>query len=900
MSGFISVGREVRYKCMDYQGNVANCGWQLYDTNKRLVSTEWGTQSMETPDTGGYSIRVFFPTTLETAQWGIFLSSVNTFSEFVDVLCYPLYKADLAKDFEKESGEMFFREKLSGALTFVGPDYDYIMGQAFDHQFIVTIFISQDGGASWTQYWRGEFYKTDCEIDLDARTIVVKPSVLDAYTNILAGIEKEFDLISLAPEIVRVYADKRPMIQIYVPGQTVIGCFLSNMWWEQECDAVTNVSTLINTYKFTKIRTLRQYAIGGAPSDVPEMLLDVDPSGSTFSISQGGYTFSLVYDITTDPENPMYIWQIVRNSDSLVMWRTSSSSLPTIPYTVTLAPVNGTGSVTITVTDTDVYGRYVLDLAEVNGVATFAIPSNDIVENNRNYKYCMGYSHSSTIVFSTELSETATKWGLYQPGQYYKGPYTYGQEAFPVCRNAWGRVSIWFYPTQLEIITEKDARAQFIIRDAYPLTSVLSVLLSAINAGVTFGATQNYSQFFFGTSDPHFSYVPVLVPKSNVISANYDQPAQKAPITLRQVLDMLRDCFRCYWYIENGRLRIEQVRFFMNGGSYSSTPGVGTDLTAQKVSRNGKAWAFGRNQYKFDKPEMPERYQFGWMDDVTTPFAGYPIDLISGYVQKGQIEDITVNNFTSDIDFILLNPSEISKDGFAVLGTEYTPAVAEYTYSLDGYSLRNYNISPSTGLWGTNSSYKHILIPVTPGNKLSITAGTNVARLAWFTSNAAATSGGTPQYVSGTSLFSQTAGTTEEYTVPSGAAYMYIYSGQNNRSYLPSDVHVVAVPEHYVIPYYTYGTGSTNILQNGYLSFAYLQRYYFYDMPGRNFTINGANYTASGVKRLKNQAIKFPLRADPNLLQLIKTDLGDGKVEKLSITLSSRQANATLYYDTEQ
>ena len=151
---------------------------------------------------------------------------------------YPVYKDDLAKDFEKESNQEFFRAKLSGKLSFVGPDYDWIVGRVFDFQFIITVYISYDAGQTWAEYWRGTFWKTDCEFDDDAKTVSVKPTVCDQYNDVLAGLDKEYNLIELAPEIVSVKADKRPMVQVYVPGQSVIACFLSGMWWEQSCDSV--------------------------------------------------------------------------------------------------------------------------------------------------------------------------------------------------------------------------------------------------------------------------------------------------------------------------------------------------------------------------------------------------------------------------------------------------------------------------------------------------------------------------------------------------------------------------------------------------------------------------------------------------------------------------------------
>lgn len=481
-------------------------------------------------------------------------------------------------------------------------------------------------------------------------------------------------------------------------------------------------------------------------------------------------------------------WQILRNSDSVVLWQKewSGGTIPdtSLPQTVELTPVSGTGAtgnVTLYVHDIPVYSRFVLDTEELNGLATYEIPNDDIVENNRNYTRVIGYLFPDTIYFSTRLSTTPNKWGLYQPGEYYYPPYLYWEpELFPVARNAWTRVSVWFTFSAFDWIVEESGRQSFTIRHAYPLASVISVLLAKIAPGITHEATTDYSQFLYGTNLIGITQTLLITPKSNLVTAGYDQPAQKAPITLKNVTDMLRDCFRCYWFIDDqNRFRVEHIQYFRNGGSYSGSPVVGVDLTTQQVPRNGKAWAFARDQYKFDKPAMAARYQFGWMDDVTQLFDGFPIDIVSKYVNPENIEQIDVSRFTSDIDYILLNPGAVSKDGFVLLGA----------------------ITQSGG---------------------------------------------------------------------------------------------------YVLPYYNFVIdGNDHILQNAYVAFCLLQQYYAYDMPAPLYSINGEQIIAQGIKKLKNQTIRFPLLNDPDLVELVKTNLGNGVIEKLSVNLSSRNANATLKYDTE-
>ena len=55
------------------------------------------------------------------------------------------------------------------------------------------------------------------------------------------------------------------------------------------------------------------------------------------------------------------------------------------------------------------------------------------------------------------------------------------------------------------------------------------------------------------------------------------------------------------------------------------------------------------------------------MDDVTDLFGGNTIDVKSNYIQKDKTEEINIGQFSSDVDYMLFNPSNFSEDGFALL-----------------------------------------------------------------------------------------------------------------------------------------------------------------------------------------------------------------------------------------
>ena len=529
--------------------------------------------------------------------------SVQEGGDTVELAASPIWADSVSLDSEKESGREFFRTKLNGKLTFVRDDYAWIMARAFEAEFATTLDISRDGGTTWSPYWYGVFYKTDCEIDKDEQKIIVTPTAKDRYNEVLDGMDKEFDLIQLAPEIVPVKFDKRPMVQVYVPGQSVIGCFLSGMWWEQECEVVEETDTvgamnkLTDYLHFAKNATARVSDVTqqGSPTIPDAFLGSVDATQFT----NGNFKINIVSG------QGVTQWQIVRISDNTALWLVNN---PSIPGEITLTPVSGsgaTGNVKLYVRDVSVYARYVTDVVTVDNVTSYPIPADDMVPNNRNYSRVLQYLFQDRFIFSTLFSSTPTEYGLYKPGQYYEmatNPYVGIDKSFPVARSAWGSFSIWFAFPSIDWQVESEWRKEATLRDAYPIYSVISRLLGQISPSVTHQGTSTYSEFLYAQNNPisGISAKLFIAPKSNVINSGYDQPAQTAKVTLKQVLDMLRDCFRCYWFIDDSnRFRIEHIEYFRKGESYEDDPVVGVNLLAQKVSRNGKPWSYARNKYQF-------------------------------------------------------------------------------------------------------------------------------------------------------------------------------------------------------------------------------------------------------------------------------------------------------------
>lgn len=716
-----------------------------------------------------------------------FFMSINGGTEFA---VNPVYK-ELSKDFAKESGQMFFRAKLNGQLTFVRQDYAKINESYFDALFLYR--IEQYINGSWVEYWRGNFYKTDCEFDSDSETCKVTPNVVDQYSKILAGYENEMDLIQLAPDMQRINYWKRPVFQFYIAGASTIGCFQMGSYWEQEAEPTTDHGTLINSYKFGQLRSLHKFKIldsGVAAIDCVYWAYSL-PNTIRGNYKDGystGYKLR-VLDVYYGPGYG-YCWDITlldpENNEIFANWGEIDSGQP-IPSSFEMSGIGDYlgQQITVSYENIQVYGRIVNDVGPATDPQNYLLPDPDITDTS-GYKYGEPMATSGGgqtgwegfVVFQYEFQEEPNQYGQYYENGVSQGYYvpSYGQfhsreDCLPISRNSWGEISTWMDTTHWQRINlANNFRCKpIVLKDAYSFASSIQKIVKAIDPSLDFQLTNDYS-YLMATILEQILYI---TPKTNILVSEYDHPAQQAPVTLKTFMDAMRDMFNAYWFIEDNKFKIERVDYFANGRSYTPPTEAGIDLTKEIVTRNGKPWAYCSSKWKYEKFQMPERYEFGWMDDATAYFNGLPMVMLSPFVSKGQIEQRNVAKICTDINLMLISPDGFSKEGFAMLSCNASNEVI------------NYNISQG---------------------------------------------------------------------------------------------------------YY---------IQNGMLSFTYLEnRYLNYDLPCWRFKFGdfGDPEDANSIKKTRIQEVTFPNDTDPDLFELIKTDIGMGSIEKLSINLSSRQIKATLVY----
>lgn len=828
----------------------------------------------------------------------------------------PHYK-ELNKKYAKESGQEFFRVSLDGKINLFGSDYEIISQSSIEDQLVFIVDKYNNTSKKWVEYYRGEFSKTDCKFDHDKKKCELKTTTIDNYTEVMNKYENTYDLIKLAPEISKINLHKRSLMQVYVRGANSITNFFGGTYWEDDVnESIDDNAALINNFYFSYIKSGNEFYIGNSNE---AGVNGVYAGTNGYYSNWNGYTCYLEKNPDAQPPftDVSYFIMIKRNSDNKVLYKSETAvniddetlfsedrdytNDKHLRYTSKLIDVeNAKNSCTISNLFTyRIYRRLLCDVDTVEdseGVKnTYDLPSDDFVADNRNYKKCIGLKGGMFFCTSRAVDEP-TKYGLNDYGQYFTNQFIPSSTGLgrplPISKNSWANASLWYvYDSFYEYFEEK-LRKQHVLKDSYSIGAAIKAILKKIDPTLSHEPTAEYSQFLYGTTNPLglARFYVYITQKTNILKGDYDQPAQKAETSLEELMKMLRDCFRCYWYIEDNKFKIEHVYFFMNGGSYSSRSNYQLDFTKLTDQFNKKLSSYFQSEVEFEKSDLNQRYEFAWMDDVTDLFGGVTIDVKSNYIQKDKTEEINIAQFSSDVDFMLFNPSNFSDDGFALL----CPIKNE---KLIPQSTRNETcLSNTSGMPYSNSRYRLDIYAVNAGTyrlKGRDRGAITVASL--FTD--LTLSSRVHSYFSYS--IAPEGGVTLDNTIS------IPQSGYLAVSVITDEIDQMSLHrEGYTLPITTVrnlidenGDNYTAIAQNWYASWIYLQNFYLWDMPAQNIESNVIEYLyARDVKKCMKHTIEFPSEEDLDELELVKTAFGNGKIDEMSFNINTRQAKVNLLY----
>lgn len=598
---------------------------------------------------------------------------------------HPVFGDDIKINISREENQIFKREKIEGTFKFVGNEFDLIYQCSIFTKFTLEIYREDVFVGS------ADFIRTDCEFNLDDRICFVKLTTKDIYEKILNGYDNKYNLVKLAPQRESVTMTKRAILQFYVRGEKVVTNVVGGVHYEQSCKEVYDGKKLLDTYHFEGALPLSYIYINNvidvaAPSDIlGRYFIDTSTAGGVaimyINESNSRYKIQLT--------SLGLEWSLIL-IDSTSNANLASATIPSIQsgsQDITFVKTGGSGWNYVSGTynsDGDLYCRVLLPKSFANSYERSM--NNDITDYDSNYPYVSGVSldrFAPKMKMVVDKSNTPTEWGIDSDGKYFVYPTLNadqkkkGSSPIPIGQSHWERMSSWLLSDDDVNDLVDDFDDTFVLKDSYPIWSAIAVLLHEIDDTITFEGTQDYSMFLYlsGTNLHIYSYdfpshrnALHITPISNIKKTFYEQAAQKGEISLKQILDMLRKVYNCYWFIDSDkRLRIEHIVYFKNGNSYDvEKPTPSIDVTTKKNLPTGESWGFAQNTVEYETGKCPARYEFKWGDNCTYPFVGEPIDVKDIYLDASRKESVGIENFLADIDYIVSNPSEVSNDIFAV------------------------------------------------------------------------------------------------------------------------------------------------------------------------------------------------------------------------------------------
>lgn len=891
----------------------------------------------------------------------------------------PVHDKDIALVMQKEDGQEFYRKKFEGKISLLNDEYFLLYDAGINTVF--TLFIAETLRGEPVDVYVAEFRYTDCTFDEDNHIVTVdRMDTVDEYKKILDNYDKEFDIIELGVKSKPCSYDKTPALQIYVPSASSVTTFATSMGaFDSDASVESDFARLMDGMRFmiSAVRA-KGYIYRMRDGLVPDGL-KVDASG-TFKVNPWGESGG-IYPVNPreDPEqarwyraNGLFMKTSATPEPTPIMdvtfdfnvfdrcprdYLTVNTNAPKVDVTYHI--FGGEGDSYIDKIDSGGTGQPYLAWGKYDGYAvvnpdadpedrvywgwhmgleliytrmivpyhvnvgnyfrTYPVPSDDVFGVNKNFPYASACVFGDWLYASESKTLEETKWGNYDKDYYYAAPFE-SPDLYPVAQPGWNETSYWFYMRSKDgyLSLMRELADKQTIKDTYPVHAIISKILEKIGAPGYDAATG--SDFFHGDTrslDP-VGYELRVTPMSNVLAGNYTVATKKAKTTLKRMFDLIAGMYDAHWYVEDGAVRVEHMRFFKRGLTYSGEEQAGLDLTHLLVERNNRAWSVDTSVYSYDTSKSAKDLKFGYSDEASDLFVLDNVHVDSKYIPDSAATETTeLSGYNPDLMRMIFQNPDARNDSYAVLAVHERRVmdvpdgtVLELTEGVYTDPVRISGVSSTLS----------IDIELTYG--LSLISDDYKVRAYGTFNGAEYPIGWTPHYDrTDTSVMGQAGSATVSgrISVTGGVTFESIRFRAVGTSHSSGRRPVVGRLVLRGMSVSGEGlaessAGSLGIEQvdgmpvvNGELSFRRLfQKYLTYDMPGADYHIGDADdadavpEVAKGLNRSKVQSVSAPVRGRmQSPYQRVRTKLGLGQIITYSMNLETGMANISLRYDQE-
>lgn len=651
----------------------------------------------------------------------------------------PHYKK-LSKKISKESSQMFYRDSLTGDITFHNKDFATVSEMALTAK---GMFIVARADAS--VWYKQEFSKVDFEIDHFRKSAKLKIKTTDAYTDVLVKKDRKFNITKIGAAIARVAIQQKPAIQLYAMGSDVVSNYFNGSYSEDAVDSPQDdFKTLAGDYHFAYCASVQEFEITEASDSRINGVYSgqggiyTNPNGCTAALLSSSSIGPMVLKF---PDSTIYGYSspsTISYGPSDFSGLSSDEMRKNYPHCIYIAGLPTSDGVTFyervangigygplpgkikNIVTNHIMGRILTAIREGNTITTpggSSVTTQDLREDDFAYS---GRNYKSTIPFEATVYSTAitsdkpTEYGFNDYGKYFTDDFSGAPgKVWPLGKNLWGNASIWYANPSNSKNLISLASTNALINDTYTLQTVISALL--VKNELPLKHLSSDSKFLYDDIDPVLQTSRwkniLLAPITNILKSDYTQAAQRGDVSLEMIFDMLRKVFNCYWYIEEGHLKIEHASFFLNNNSYSVlTPTAKLDIMALKDQFNAVPYSYDQHKIAYDTKDLAAQYTFSYSEETTEAFTNVKLNMQKvPYIDPSVDEEVRVEMFSADVDSMMLKPDDFNNDNFALLCPDLAPT-GGYAFLLKEHTIqddkgRSYTIYPQN--W--HASWIHLL-----------------------------------------------------------------------------------------------------------------------------------------------------------------------------------------------
>lgn len=238
------------------------------------------------------------------------------------------------------------------------------------------------------------------------------------------------------------------------------------------------------------------------------------------------------------------------------------------------------------------------------------------------------------------------------------------------CLGSWHRVGYYTCnscPRPLYVCMSGALNPTTISNRARPLQDVVNLLIERTGCGLSgvrsdffewdpIGDAPGYvpgMNYVTGTTNQHSNIL--VLQKSDMINPTASQAAVRGYTSLKKLITALSYLYQIEYSIENGYLRIEHYSFF------HSTPGLDT-TTYDTIERQA---------FKNISEEGPKVERLKLMEARGLDFIGKDIIYSGPCIGRNELRELEYDTgqFTTDLGFIISEPTAIDPKGFALVAT---------------------------------------------------------------------------------------------------------------------------------------------------------------------------------------------------------------------------------------